>query len=124
MKLGQVMVFAKDMAKMCAFYRDALGLQPVDESQPAEWVRFDAGGALFALHALPAATAKKISITDPPRRRADTAIKYTFHVADVAAMRERLLDQGGHMFDLKHFGDLTLCDGMDPEGNVFQIANG
>ena len=124
MKLGQVMVFAKDMKKMRAFYRDALGLLPVDEAHPDEIVRFDAGGALFALHALPAAAAKKIAITDPPRRRADTAIKYTFHVADVAATRERLSHHGGHMFDLKHFGERTLCDGMDPEGNVFQIANG
>lgn len=123
MKLGQVMVFAKDMKKMRAFYGDALGLTPVEESQD-DWVRFDAGGTSFALHALPAAAAKKISITEPPRRRADTAIKYTFHVADVAAARERLLQKGGHMFDLKHFGDRTLCDGMDPEGNVFQIANG
>ena len=124
MKLGQVIVFAKDMVKMRAFYADALGLKLVDDSQADEWVRFDAGGAWFAVHALPAAAAKKIAITDPPRRRADTAIKYTFHVVDVEATRTRLLDQGGHMFDLKHFGDRTLCDGMDPEGNVFQIANG
>ncbi|HKA89968.1 MAG TPA: VOC family protein [Haliangiales bacterium] len=34
MKLGQVMVFAKDMELMRRFYRDGVGLTPVDEADP------------------------------------------------------------------------------------------
>jgi catechol 2,3-dioxygenase-like lactoylglutathione lyase family enzyme len=123
MRVGQVMVFAKDMARMSAFYRDGVGLVPVEDTRPDEWIRFDAGGVLFALHAIPAEVAKHIAISDPPKRRGDTAIKFTFHVADVEAARQQLLAHGAQMSEIARHADLELCDGLDPEGNVFQIAN-
>jgi predicted enzyme related to lactoylglutathione lyase len=86
-------------------------------------VRFDAGGVLFALHAIPAASAAQIAIADPPRRRGDTAIKFTFHVDDLEAARAQLANHGAQMSEIVASGDLALCDGIDPEGNVFQIAN-
>ena len=99
------------------------GLVPVDESDP-DFARYDAGGVLFALHAIPTDIAKTIEISEPPRRRSDTAIKYTFHVDDVPAVRARLAAHGVTMSEPRTFGSRTFCDGVDPEGNVFQIANG
>lgn len=123
MKLGQVMVFTKDMARMRAFYRDVLGLTPIDETHEG-FVRYAAGGVVFALHAIPAAIAKSIEIDEPPQRRDDSAIKYTFHVADLPAELARLAAHGVTMSGPRTFGARSFSDGIDPEGNVFQIANG
>ncbi len=108
MKLSQVMLFAKDMPRTRTFYRD---------------VSFDAGGCFMALHAIPAAIAKDIEITQPPRARSDTPIKFTFFADDVDAARGRLIAHGAEMLEVRRFGALSLCDGLDPEGNVFQISN-
>jgi len=120
MKLGQVMVFVKDVARMRGFYRDALGLALV-EDRP-DWVRFDAGGPLFALHEIPAAYAANIAITDPPRTRSETPIKYTFFVSEIAAARARVVEHGGQAGELRMIGEHASCDCIDPEGNVFQLA--
>ncbi len=117
------MVFAKDMERMRRFYRDGVGLAPVDEADPATWLRFDAGGCFFALHGLPPDVARHIAIADPPHARSDVALKFTFHVDDVDAARARLAAHGARMDEPRCFGDMVFCDGVDPEGNVFQIAN-
>jgi catechol 2,3-dioxygenase-like lactoylglutathione lyase family enzyme len=117
-RLGQVIVFVADIAKMRAFYESAFELRAVEEADG--WVRFDAGGTYFALHTLrgePAAA-------EPPVPREDTYIKLTFHVGDVAAARERLAGLGARMREPKSWGGRTFCDGIDPEGNVIQIADG
>src|SRR6185295_15465044 len=98
--LRHAMIFAKDMTRMTAFYRDALGLTVVPDKASAEWVELDAGGARVALHLIPEKYAKDIQITTPPKARSENPIKIAV------------------MFDPHAFG----CDGLDPEGNVFQIV--
>lgn len=126
MKLGQVMVFAKDLERMRRFYGDGVGLAV--ETEADGWIRFAAGGAFFALHAIPADIARTITIANPPDERSDTAIKFTFHVDDVDAARARLIQHGARMREPRRWSSGTaervFCDGIDPEGNVFQIARG
>ena len=122
MKLATVMLFVKDVARMRVFYRDVLGLAIV-EDLPG-WVRFDAGGSGFALHAIPAAYAVSITITDPPRTRSETPIKYTFEVADLPAARSRVVAAKGQAGDTRLSGTGASCDCIDPEGNVFQLVEG
>jgi catechol 2,3-dioxygenase-like lactoylglutathione lyase family enzyme len=123
MRLSQTIVFAKDMARMVAFYGDALGL-PILEGTPEDgWVKFDAGGCALALHAIPPAIAARIDIQDPPRARGDTPIKLAFHVDDVDAARENLVARGVPMQEVRRRDATALCDGLDPEGNVFQITS-
>ena len=121
MKLGLAMIFAKDMGRMTAFYREALALPFLADESSEGWAVFDAGGARLALHAIPAAIAQGIAITEPPRARAEGAIKLVFHAADLEAARARLVAHGAVMFDPRVSGS---CDGLDPEGNVFQIQRG
>lgn len=120
-RLATVIVFAKDVARMRAFYEGVLGLVAFEED--VGWVRLDAVGCAVALHAIPERFARDIVISDPPAAREDTPIKLAFHVDDVAAERERLVAAGVTMMPLKTFGSLSLCDGLDPEGNVFQISS-
>jgi len=119
MQLRCAMIFVKDLERMTRFYRDAIGLAPRPRSRGDDWVEFDAGGAALALHAIPAELASDITVTDPPVAREATPLKLVFEVADLDAARRHLIDHGAVMFDVRPWG---ACDGLDPEGNVFQIA--
>ncbi len=118
MKLRRTIIFVKDIQRMTAFYRDGLGLRLQSETSSEDWVEFEAGGAL-ALHAIPARIAKGIEIADPPRARGETPIKLVFQTADVDAVRDHLKAHGAVMSEPRSWG---ACDGVDPEGNVFQIV--
>lgn len=111
------MIFVKDLDRMTRFYRDAIGLAPRTPSD--DWVELDAGGATLALHAIPAELARGITIADPPVAREETPMKLVFEVADLDAARRHLISHGAVMFDVRPWG---ACDGLDPEGNVFQIV--
>jgi catechol 2,3-dioxygenase-like lactoylglutathione lyase family enzyme len=119
MKLRQAMIFAKDLARMTAFYRDGLGLREIPESRQDGWVEFDAGGTLLALHEIPAHIAANIEIETPPEARSETPIKLVFESEEVEAARAHLISHGAVMFEPRAWGG---CDGLDPEGNVFQIV--
>ncbi|HEX6738477.1 MAG TPA: VOC family protein [Vicinamibacteria bacterium] len=118
-ELARVIVFVKDLPRMASFYTEDLGLPVVQDRAPEGWVELAAGGIAVALHAIPAQIAAGIVVTDPPRPREETPLKLVFRVADVAAARARLLGRGVIMRELRPWG---ACDGVDPEGNVFQIA--
>jgi catechol 2,3-dioxygenase-like lactoylglutathione lyase family enzyme len=119
MDLSSTMIFAKDMQRMTAFYRDGIGLRLLEEKSQDGWAEFDAGAVVLALHAIPAAIAKDIELTSPPKMRDTTPIKLIFRTADVAQARAHLIEHGAVMFEPRSWG---ACDGMDPEGNVFRIV--
>ncbi|MCA9675119.1 MAG: VOC family protein [Kofleriaceae bacterium] len=115
--LATALVYACDLDRLLAFYRDGLGL-PVRERADG-WAVLGDGGATLALHAIPAAIAATIELATPPVRRDDTPIKLIFTTTDLAATRARLEAHGAIMDPPR---DPRRCDGVDPEGNVFQIA--
>ncbi len=119
MNLQTAMIFVKDMNRMAAFYRDGLGLRQMPEKAREGWIEFAAGGSRLALHAIPPAIANGIEITDPPQPRDDTPIKLVFETADLDAARAHLLSHGAVMQNPRN---AHSCDGLDPEGNVFQIV--
>jgi catechol 2,3-dioxygenase-like lactoylglutathione lyase family enzyme len=119
MELRRAMILVKNMDRMTAFYRDGLGLRLVPETLNESWVEFDAGGSSLALHAIPARIAKDIALANPPERRSHTPIKLVFATVDLAAARAHLMSHGAVM-DEPWSSD--ACDGLDPEGNVFQIV--
>jgi catechol 2,3-dioxygenase-like lactoylglutathione lyase family enzyme len=118
LKLKATLIFAKDIDRMRAFYQHGMGLELLDQPS-TEWAAFDAGGVSLALHAIPAEIAPNIQITTPPKARTDGPIKPIFQTDDVAAARAHLQAHGAVMFEPR--GDAS-CDGLDPEGNVFQIV--
>jgi predicted enzyme related to lactoylglutathione lyase len=115
------MIFAKDMARMTAFYRDALGLRPLPEASSEGWTVFDAGGARLALHAIPAAIAATIDISVPPEARGDSAIKLVFETDELEAVCGRVGAMGGQVLEARRSGSR---DCLDPEGNVVQLKAG
>lgn len=121
---SRVIIFAKNMEEMTSFYENVLGLSCVKTSDDTDtFVSFDAGGIQVSLHAIPADYARHIEISVPPTARANTPLKLVFHVDDVEATRTVLNSRGANMKAVQKFGKLHLCDGLDPEGNIFQISN-
>ena len=115
--MAQTIVFVEDVARMQAFYEGALGLSVIT-AEPG-WVQLDAGGVVFALHAIkPGPT----PLPEPPPERVDSCIKLCFHVDDVDAARAKLVTAGIRMRDVHHYDGVAFCDGVDPEGNIFQIT--
>lgn len=116
MKLGQAMVFVHDTAAMLAFY-EGLGLRVVDGDVASGFVRLadPAGGATLALH-----YTKVIGPGGPPR--SDSAIKLGFQVDDLEAARTDLVARGVTMREVHRWDGGAFCDGVDPEGNIFQLT--
>jgi predicted enzyme related to lactoylglutathione lyase len=117
--LQLAMLFVKDLERMTAFYRDALELQELPELAQDGWVELAAGGARIALHAIPAQYADAIVIESPPRARESAPAKLVFEVDNLAEAMARLQQHGAVMREPWAFGG---CDGLDPEGNVFQVV--
>ena len=73
----------------------------------------------------PAACGRR-DVGSPPILREDTPIKLVFVVADIAAARASAAERGGSVNPVEHewlFEGAKVCDGHDPEGNVFQLRS-
>jgi hypothetical protein len=119
MRLRRAIIFAKNIDRMATFYRDALGLIPLTAKSSEGWLEFDAGGVDLALHVIPAHLAEAIEVTALPIAREGTPIKLVFEVPDIEVARIHLINHGATMSAPSPWG---YCDGVDPEGNVFQIV--
>jgi predicted enzyme related to lactoylglutathione lyase len=123
MRLGCAMVYVKDFPRMKQFYSEMLGNKPVNKEWTDSWAEFDAGGASFALHAIAAEIARGIEISSPPKPRERAPIKLIFRVDDVRAERARLESSGITVLTRPWQNPEESCEGIDPEGNIFQISS-
>jgi len=112
-----VMLFAKDLPRLTAFYRDVVGLEPIEATRQPDWVEFHGDGARFSLHAIPPAIAAGISIESPPRAREQGAAKLAFRVRDVEAALASIQAMGLPLLRRPWGG----VEAVDPEGNVFAL---
>jgi predicted enzyme related to lactoylglutathione lyase len=116
--LNRILLYVQDVDRLAAFYRDTLGLTLVEEI-PGEWAVLAAGPCQLALHRVGPAYRRPDAMTT------DSNAKLVFTVdRELAALRDELIGRGVAMGEIKSFPPLTgrLCDGRDPEGNVFQLA--
>jgi catechol-2,3-dioxygenase len=113
MRLNRAILFVTDLPRMAAFYQAVLQSKPLPETQSDTWLEFRTGGAIFALHAIPAHLAPIPS----PKPQEDTPIKLAFAVDNLAA-EQRRLESLNIPLRPRPWG---ACDAIDPEGNIFQI---
>ena len=125
-QMQRSIVFAKDVPKMTAFYRDVLGLVPApSEHPPDEWMALDAGPVQRALHRIPSPWSDDVEIADPPKARHGAPTKLVFRVDDLRAACDELVGKGVTMLDaevMNRPGEFVRGDFLDPEGNVFQLS--
>ncbi len=107
---------------MKEFYRQMTGAQPVNTEWTDTWALFDTDGTRFALHAIPEEYARNIEISSPPKPRETSPVKLIFAVDNVPAERTRLVAMGITMLQRPWQNVAEQCEGLDPEGNIFQIS--
>ncbi len=122
MRLECAMLYVKDFLHMKEFYEQMLGTPPVNTESTDTWALFDVGGARFALHAIPPEYARTIQISSPPKARETDPVKLIFAVDDVLAERNRLEAMGIPVLQRPWQEPNQACEGVDPEGNIFQIS--
>jgi len=115
-------VYAKNAPALAAFYAAVVGLTQVHAE--SDHLVLEASGFQLVVLAVPAHIAASVLISSPPRRREETPIKLVFAVSSLAASRAAAQRLGGELNAAEReweFQGARVCDGLDPEGNVFQV---
>lgn len=122
--VASAVLFANDLDRVANFYAAVTGLKQVD--------RIEAGFCLlgdrqfrFYVVLIPDSLAAGIHIETPPKAREQTPIKLVFSIDDIECARCVAQDHGGVVHPPEReweFDGARRCDGVDPEGNVFQLA--
>jgi catechol-2,3-dioxygenase len=118
--LTRVILYVQDVRRLKDFYRNTLEL-PVVEEIEGEWAVLKAGTCELALHRV----GKPYRVANPSSWKVETNAKLVMTVErDLEELRAELIGKGVVMGRIKSYPPLTgpLCDGQDPEGNVFQLA--
>jgi catechol-2,3-dioxygenase len=118
--LNRVILYVQDVGRLADFYGRMLGL-PVVEEIKNEWTVFRVGACELALHRV----GKPYRVDDPTNWQVETNAKLVMTVdRELTELRAELIGKGVAMGEIKQYPGFTgpLCDGRDPEGNVFQLA--
>ncbi len=118
--LNRVILYVQDVDRLATFYQHAFGLRVVEEIK-GEWSVLDAGPCQLALHLV----GKAHRVDDPASWEVESNAKLVMTVdRPLPELRAELIAKGVPMGQIKSYPGLTgpLCDGRDPEGNVFQLA--
>ena len=118
-QLSRIILYFQDVERLSVFYREAFGFL-LSQHVDGEWALLDTGGSEIGL-----LKAGSGYVAPPGGWRGDNNnAKLVFSIAEpIADLRARLETLGAPMGLIKSYPGLTgpLCDGRDPEGNVFQL---
>lgn len=115
-------VYVKDLLLTSLFYRQVFNL--LLAQQEPDFIVLKKENFDLLLVKTPAEIAANIQISSPPALREDMPIKLIFQVDNLAKTRDLASQFGGHIFPKEHewvFQNYRVCDGFDPEGNIFQL---
>jgi predicted enzyme related to lactoylglutathione lyase len=115
-------LYAKNLARLAAFYGQVARLSFVRSG--LEHVVLECESFQMSVIQIPKHFADSIELQEPPVRRENTAIKLVFFVESIADVRAVASDLGGGLNPVERewiFDGNRVCDGHDPEGNVFQL---
>ena len=120
--LTGAVLYAKDLQRLVAFYAAVTGLDV--QSVQKGFAVLGGEPSRLVIVRIPKHIADAIDIATPPERREETPIKLAFSVDDIAGVRNRAAELGGILDAVEReweFEGARVCDGHDPEGNVFQV---
>ncbi len=123
--MTRVILYVLDVDLLKNFYRTHFDVS-VSEEIPGEWAVLKAGEVELALHLAGPEYRRDLPEAgeDGDEGTASNA-KLVFTVkSGLPELREKLLAAGVRMRDLKRYAGFAqlMCDGVDPEGNVFQLS--
>jgi predicted enzyme related to lactoylglutathione lyase len=115
-------LYAAEISRLAEFYTATLGLNVKDRDETHVVLESDAFQLVVLRHHRHGADPAEIAV--PPVRRSNAAFKPVFFVKSIADVRAAAESHGG-MFNAASkewvFRGWRVCDGLDPEGNVFQV---
>ena len=115
-----VLIYAKDLTGLAHFYEQVLGMKELHRT--AEIVVLESEALQLVIHAIPAAIAAQVHISNPPQRRENVALKFFVTVSSLADAQKLTASLGGQVFEDSWNGPgFVVRNAMDCEGNVFQL---
>ncbi|KAB1230169.1 VOC family protein [Chryseobacterium viscerum] len=119
-QLSTIILYVKDVPLLKNFYAENFSLKVIEEDPI--WALLDAGAAQIGLHKIGDQYLEKIE----PGYTFDNNTKIVFEIdIDIELARNELISKNIQMREIKTFDNYPfwLCDGTDPEGNVFQLKS-
>jgi predicted enzyme related to lactoylglutathione lyase len=115
-------IYAKDYRALAGFYEHVAGLTKREADK--EYVLLEAASFQLVVLQIPERIAANITIEKPPRKRENAPIKLFLNVSSLENARQTAKRLGGNLNGAEmewKFHGVKRCDGIDPEGNVFQL---
>ena len=115
-------LFVKNLDRVATFYSVVLGL--TEATRADDHILLESPGFQLVVHRITVEGSESGDITAPPARRATAAFKPVFFVPSISRLRAVAETHGGVMEPADQqwsFNGVTVCDGLDPEGNVIQF---
>jgi len=119
LNLDTIIIFVQNVDKLKAFYVDIFKLEIVEQAG-SEWLLLKAGNCNIGLHKI----GQQYLDMGQDDFKFDNNTKIVFELDEnIYDIRESLIKQGVLLKEVVSFEnyDFLLCDGEDPEGNVFQL---
>jgi len=119
-QLGTIILYVKNVQLLRNFYVEHFNLKVIEEDPI--WVLLDAGGVHIGLHKIGDQYLENIEAG----YLFDNNTKLVFEIdIDIESARNELVSKNIQMREIKTFENYPfwLCDGTDPEGNVFQLKS-
>ena len=117
-------LFANNLDRVATFYSVVLGLTEANRAD--DHILLESPGFQLVVHRITGGGSAG-DITTPPARRTSAAFKPVFFVPSISRLRGVAEAHGGVMEPAEQewsFNGITVCDGLDPEGNVIQFRAG
>jgi catechol 2,3-dioxygenase-like lactoylglutathione lyase family enzyme len=115
-------LFAKDLDRVATFYSRVLGLTEANRGE--DHVLLESPGFQLVVHRIIGGGSAAGDSSVPAARRSTAAFKPVFFVPSISRLRGIAETHGGVMEPADQewsFDGITVCDGLDPEGNVIQF---
>lgn len=119
--IGAVL-YVKDLSRLVEFYSAVAGLKV--ETIAENFAVLGPRHSQLVIIQIPKRIAQTIAIETTPVRREDVPIKLVFAVVDIIVARNCAAERGGAVKPADRewaFEGSKVCDGYDPEGNIFQL---
>lgn len=115
-------LFARDLERVATFYSAVLGLQ--EASRDDDHILLESPGFQLVVHRIVGNGTAESGSGAQPGRRAGAPFKPVFFVPSISRLRGAADSLGGVVDPVDRewsFNGVTVCDGLDPEGNVIQF---
>ena len=113
------LIYASNIERLATFYEQVIGFSRASVS--AERIVLNSPDIQIIIHAMPPHIAPTVTVQSPPVQRG-SPVRLFFTVAGISAARAVAATLGGEVFAEQWKGPgFTVCNAMDPEGNIFQV---